>query len=66
MSAESTDVGIGVTVLFAVLAAGSVLLTVVAPTQAYSAIGFGAAVTFGSLVLVAQHWAAATTPSDSH
>ncbi|MFB6103823.1 MAG: hypothetical protein ABEJ57_01890 [Halobacteriaceae archaeon] len=66
MSAESTDVGIGVTILFAVLAGGSVLLTFVAPSQTWSALGFGAAITFGSLLLVAQHWAAEPIQSDSH
>lgn len=66
MSGQSTDVGLGVIILFGLLAGASIVLTFVAPTQGLSAVGFGAAITFGSLLLVAQHWVAAVAPSGSH
>lgn len=61
-----TDTGIGAVILFGVLAAASVVATLIAPTQAVSAVGFGAAVVFGGLVIVAQHWSAAVAASRSH
>lgn len=66
MTEQGSDIGLGAVILFALLAGGSIVLTYAAPTQSLSAVGFGAAVSFGSLLLVVQHWAAATAAAGSH
>lgn len=66
MSEQPTDVALGVTILFALAAGASVVLTYVAPNQSLAAVGFGGAVLFGSLLLVAQHWSATAAAAGSH
>lgn len=61
-----TDTDFGAAIFVAILTVGSVILTLFAPNQAISAIGFGAAMVFGALLIVVQHWSATTTASRSH
>lgn len=61
-----TDTGLGAAILFGLLAAAGVLLTLFAPSQPLSAIGFGAAIVFGGGVIVVQHWAGTVAASGSH
>lgn len=51
---DATDRGIGFAVLFGLLAAAGAVLVYVAPSQPLSALGFAAAVGFGSLLIVVQ------------
>jgi hypothetical protein len=51
---DGTDMGMGFAALFGLLAAGSALLMLIGGDLA-SAFGFGAAIVFGMLLIVALH-----------
>lgn len=52
----STDKGLGFVIFFGLLAAAGAVLVYAAPTQSLSAAGFSAAVVFGSVMIVLQHY----------
>ena len=54
-SAQETDMGVGIGLLFGLLAAAAAVYTFVAPGQFESALGFGAAVALASLCVAAIH-----------
>jgi hypothetical protein len=54
-TSQSSDRGIGLTILFGLLAVGAAVGTFAAPSQELAAYAFGAAVTLGVLVVAAIH-----------
>ena len=54
-SADSTDMGVGYGVLFVFLALAGAAMMLIAPGDTVGAAGFGIAVLFACLVVVATH-----------
>jgi hypothetical protein len=52
----STDKSVGFVIFFGLLAAAGAVLVYAAPSQPLSAVGFSAAVVFGSVMIVLQHY----------